>query len=82
MRHGKSSWQTPCQDKDRPLIQRGIDDANSVSIKSLNSLPDNFVIYSSSGRRASETAKIFANTVAYPLENIIFSDDLYTFDSN
>ena len=30
MRHGKSSWELNVSDKDRPLNQRGIDDAQKM----------------------------------------------------
>ncbi|TRX29773.1 histidine phosphatase family protein [Flavobacterium franklandianum] len=82
IRHAKSSWNIPCQDIKRPLMQRGIDDANLVAIDSLKYLPKNFVIYSSSAKRARQTAIIFAETILYPIESIIFTDDLYTFDEN
>ena len=31
IRHGKSSWDYPVSDKDRPLQERGINDAHLVS---------------------------------------------------
>lgn len=82
IRHAKSSWDKPWKDVDRPLEQRGIDDANLVAINCMKYLPSNFVINSSSAKRARETALIFAATILYPDENIIFRDDLYTFDEN
>ena len=82
IRHAKSSWNYPVQDIDRPLIQRGIDDAHLISMDYLKYLPSNFVIFSSSAIRASETAMIFSKTFLYPIDNIYFSDDLYTFDEN
>ena len=32
MRHGKSSWELNVSDKDRPLNQRGIDDAHKMGV--------------------------------------------------
>ncbi|QBN17302.1 SixA phosphatase family protein [Flavobacterium nackdongense] len=81
MRHAKSSWDAPVQDFDRTLEHRGIEDAHSVARYSLNYLPSSFVIYSSSAKRARETALIFAKTILYPAESIVFSDNLYTFDA-
>ncbi|HWS60105.1 MAG TPA: histidine phosphatase family protein [Flavobacterium sp.] len=82
IRHAKSSWEEPLQDFDRPLIQRGIDDAHLVANSSLKIIPFPPILFSSSARRARETAIIFSNTILYPLEKIFFRDDLYTFDEN
>lgn len=82
IRHAKSSWDIPCQDIERPLEQRGIDDAHLVASNCIKYLPSNFVILSSSAKRARETALIFASTILYPVESIVFRDDLYTFDEN
>ncbi len=82
IRHAKSSWDNPSQDIDRPLEQRGIDDAHLVAIDSIKYLPQNFVIYSSVAKRARETAMIFAKTILYSFESIVFIDELYTFDEN
>ena len=40
------------------------------------------MIWSSTASRASETALIFAQNISYPIENIIFKSDLYTFDGH
>lgn len=82
IRHAKSSWNYPLQDKDRPLEQRGRDDAYLVSSEGLKYLPSEFVMYSSSANRARETAMIFSKTFLYPVDSIYFRDDLYTFDEN
>lgn len=82
IRHAKSSWEFPCQDSDRPIVQRGIDDILLVAFDCANCLPSSYVIRSSSARRARETAMIFAKTILYPVESIVFSDNLYTFDEN
>ncbi len=82
IRHAKSSWDAPLNDVDRPLDHRGIKDAHLVSAKSTTYLPGKFQIFSSFAKRASETAMIFAQNFSYPLENIVFREDLYTFDEN
>lgn len=82
IRHAKSSWEAPLRDKDRPLTNRGILDAHSVAEKSITHLPKKFLIWSSTAKRASETAMIFTQTFSCPLESIILKDDLYTFDVN
>jgi phosphohistidine phosphatase len=82
MRHAKSAWDAPVQDFDRSLEQRGIEDAFLVANNCSKSLPSSFVIRSSSARRARETAIIFARTILYPIESLVFTDNLYTFDEN
>jgi phosphohistidine phosphatase len=67
VRHAKSSWDLPVQDFDRPLSNRGIQDAHLISSKVINYLPETFIIWSSAAKRAMETA-------------IIFKKELYTFD--
>ena len=82
IRHAKSSWNMPLKDIDRPLDQRGINDAHLVAMNCSKVIPSNFVVWSSSARRTQETAKIFASTILYPFESIVFKEELYTFDEN
>ena len=80
IRHAKSSWEAPLKDFDRPLMKRGILDAHDVSANISNFLPKTYIIWSSTAARASETALIFAQNISYPIEGIVYKDDLYTFD--
>ena len=80
VRHAKSSWEAPLQDVDRPLLHRGIVDAHLVSSAISNYIPNTFLLWSSIAKRASETALIFAQNISFPIENIIYKEDLYTFD--
>lgn len=82
VRHAKSSWAEPLLDKERPLTKRGIRDAQLVSSDFNNSIPETYVIWSSTAKRAAETAAIFAQNLSYPVECIIFNDDLYTFSED
>ena len=82
IRHAKSSWEAPLKDIDRPLEQRGIMDAHLVATNCLKYLPPTFVVWSSTAKRASDTALIFAQNLSFPIESIVFRDDLYTFDEN
>lgn len=82
VRHAKSSWDEPVSDKERKLTERGENDAALVSLKLVDFLNDNFVLFSSTARRAVETATIFASNFSFPLNEIIFKEDLYTFDEN
>jgi len=80
IRHAKSSWDAPLNDKERSLEQKGIKDALLVAKGSIGFIPAVFQIYSSSARRASETAILFAQVYSYSLDAILFLDELYTFD--
>ena len=80
IRHAKSSWNAPLKDFDRPLTSGGIADAHLVSSAVVNYLPKNFLLWSSAAKRASETAMIFAQNISFPVESIVFKDELYTFD--
>jgi phosphohistidine phosphatase len=80
IRHAKSSWDTPTIDKNRDLSIRGIKNAHLIAQEAHQYLPKTNLIWSSTAKRASETAIIFAQNLNWPLESILFKDELYTFD--
>lgn len=80
IRHAKSSWDSPSTDKKRPLASRGVSDAHLVSSHIATFLPKKSIIWSSTAKRAQDTATIFLQNMTLPLESIIFKDELYTFD--
>lgn len=80
VRHAKSSWEVPVHDKDRVLTTQGIKDAHLVSILARGFIPKTYSIWASTAKRATSTAILFAQNLAYPLECIVYKDDLYTFD--
>ncbi|MGG7035987.1 MAG: SixA phosphatase family protein [Flavobacterium sp.] len=82
IRHAKSSWEEAVEDKRRPLSERGIKDAQLVSSEIIQFLPKSFIVWCSPAKRTTETARIFLQKMFYSLDNIIFKDDLYTFDMN
>jgi phosphohistidine phosphatase len=82
IRHAKSCWNTPVNDRDRTLANRGIRDSHLVSAHFVDHLPKSFILYSSPAKRASETAIIFSQNISCPLECIVFIEELYTFDGN
>ena len=82
VRHAKSSWEVPVHDKDRGLTNQGMKDAHLISNEVKNLVPKTYLIFSSTAKRATNTALIFAQNFAYPLESIIYKEDLYTFDEN
>lgn len=82
IRHAKSSWDAPVHDKERVLAQRGVRDAHLMAQSISKYIPKLNLIWSSTAKRASETAIIFAQNQMWPLESIIFKDELYTFDAS
>nr|WP_315165609.1 histidine phosphatase family protein [uncultured Flavobacterium sp.] len=82
IRHAKSSWEAPLKDFDRPLMKNGIQDAHLVSSNISNFIPKTYLIWSSPAARAAETALIFAQNISYPVESIVYKNELYTFDEN
>ncbi len=80
IRHGKSSWDLSVIDKERPLANRGIKDAYLMSEEIQRYLPNSYLLWSSTAKRASETAKIFAQNLKCPDDLIVYKDSLYTFD--
>jgi len=80
IRHAKSSWELTSSDKERSLCNRGVDDALLVSSHIKSFLPKTSIIWSSTAKRARDTATIFLQNMTYPIESIIFKDELYTFE--
>lgn len=81
IRHGKSSWDMPIEDHERPLNNRGIKNSNVLFEKLQPHLPERFLIWSSTAKRAHDTAKIFNETLNIPQELTVLKPELYTFDS-
>ncbi|SNR52907.1 phosphohistidine phosphatase [Lutibacter agarilyticus] len=80
VRHAKSSWEYEgIKDIDRPLKQRGINDAYLISsvLNKKIATPDVFI--SSCANRALHTAMIFSYSFNYPLANLKISKSLYNF---
>jgi phosphohistidine phosphatase len=82
IRHGKSNWDVPFKDIDRPLDKKGMQDAHLVSTQIINYIPKTYILWSSVAKRASDTAMIFAQNLLAPIESIIFKKELYTFDES
>jgi len=82
VRHAKSSWELPVEDKERPLKSRGLKDAQIVAKRFLEL--ENFPkkIYTSPAKRALETCKIFMNLSKNEDLDMSIIDDLYDFNGN
>jgi len=80
VRHAKSSWEYEgVKDIDRPLKERGINDAYLISnvLQKKISTPDVFI--ASCANRALHTGMIFCYTFNFPLANLRISKSLFNF---
>lgn len=78
VRHAKSSWDdSSLHDFDRPLNERGKNDAPRMGkrLRKRNIIPD--LIISSSAKRARSTARRIAEALGYPNKEIQLTDTLY-----
>ena len=79
VRHAKSSWEFNLPDRERPLADRGIQDAILVG-QELNKLNlHNDKVYSSPAKRAFDTALLMVSELGLSTENIQIEEDLYDF---
>ena len=80
VRHAKSSWKyDSVKDIDRPLKERGINDAQMLSKLLAKEIRKPDVFVSSSANRALHTAVIFCENFGYPLSNLQIKRQLYSF---
>lgn len=77
IRHGKSSWNYNVSDRDRPLLERGINDAYLVA-SALNE-PIIDAVFSSPANRALHTCNIFLRVLNIPSSELRIYDELYDF---
>lgn len=82
IRHAKSSWDIPTDDFNRELLSKGIINANKIANLSSEHINTKSCIWSSSAKRAFETAKIFVKNWKIDTKSIQLKDELYTFDYN
>lgn len=78
VRHAKSVSYGYDQDFDRTLTERGEEDALRISIElqKMNIRPD--LVIASPAVRTTRTASIYARTLGYPREMILFIKKLYS----
>ncbi|MCF8714643.1 histidine phosphatase family protein [Joostella atrarenae] len=79
IRHGKSSWDFDVDDKDRPLKERGINDAILVSNHFNKELTPPDIVFSSPANRALHTCMIFMRQLEISMSKVIITDQLYDF---
>ncbi|MEM9076715.1 MAG: histidine phosphatase family protein [Bacteroidota bacterium] len=82
MRHGKSSWEYEVSDKDRPLKERGINDAHLVAKKfGASDHPIDFA-FSSPANRALHTSIIFLRNIGFDFNQFQVNHELYDFSGS
>ena len=81
MRHAKSDWHSHTADIDRPLNERGRQDALRMGeyLKQQNLVPDKMIV--SSAQRTLETASLLLDNLPFTEEDIIVDEALYLADS-
>jgi len=79
MRHGKSSWELQVSDVDRPLNQRGIDDAHRMGSFLASKNIEIDTAYTSPANRAAHTALIVTKEMDIPFYKLSVSNMLYDF---
>ncbi|CAM4260569.1 SixA phosphatase family protein [Zobellia nedashkovskayae] len=79
VRHGKSSWDYSVSDKDRPLQERGVNDALLVSSEFKSQTQKVDAIFSSPANRALHTCMIFVRQLNLPLSSVQIKNELYDF---
>lgn len=82
VRHGKSSWEYSVNDKDRPLKERGINDAHLVSTNFVTQDLKIDAIFSSPANRALHTCMIFLRQMHFNLEEFQVTRLLYDFSGD
>ncbi|MFK5973561.1 MAG: histidine phosphatase family protein [Flavobacteriaceae bacterium] len=82
VRHGKSSWEYPVSDKDRPLQERGINDALLVSNKFKLENIEIDAVFSSPANRALHTCMIFLRQLDFSFDKFQVANALYDFSGD
>ena len=82
VRHGKSSWEYQVSDKDRPLKERGINDAHLVGARFKSNASDLDAAFSSPACRALHTAMIVLREFDFPLDEFEVTNELYDFSGS
>jgi phosphohistidine phosphatase len=81
MRHAKSDWHSHTADIERPLNERGSQDAVRMGayLNEAGLVPNRMII--SSARRTQQTAELLLQNLSVPENNIIIDRQLYLADS-
>src|SRR5690242_18311036 len=78
LRHAAAERESPgLKDFDRPLSDRGLQEAPEAARRFATAAPIPDLLLSSPARRALETARIFARVLKYPLRRLATDKRLY-----
>lgn len=78
MRHAKSAWDNPAlSDHDRPLAERGLEDAPKMAKRLHKRGIQADLMISSTALRAKDTARFVAKELSYPKDKIILESNLF-----
>lgn len=78
LRHAKSCWDDPqLKDFERPLAKRGVNDVPLMAGRFLQRHEQVGCIICSPAIRAKSTAKLMADNIGYPEDDIISNSELY-----
>lgn len=78
IRHAKSDWDDPAlKDFDRPLNERGKNDAPRMALRLLDRNISIDAFIASPAKRARKTAELFAKAYGREKEEILFHESLY-----
>ncbi|MCG8415255.1 MAG: histidine phosphatase family protein [Pseudomonadales bacterium] len=78
LRHAKSSWDDPdLKDFERPLSDRGFRDAPNMGKRFVDDGNQLQCIITSPAMRAKTTAKLFAESIGFPADDIASNPELY-----
>lgn len=80
LRHAKSSWEWPVNDKDRPLQPKGMKAIAAVAQYWRDVFLSFEYIFTSPANRAMHTAMILAQEINFPLDKFQIDKRLYSFD--
>ncbi len=80
VRHAKSSWEFNLTDHERPLNDRGLNDAPRVAAYVASKMPKPDLIMSSDALRAKTTAFAFAKAYNISEDAIVLDYKLYDFE--
>ncbi|MFI2742903.1 SixA phosphatase family protein [Zhouia sp. PK063] len=83
VRHAKSSWDYQVSDRNRPLLERGISDAQLVAsfLSKNQTLFTHAKIFVSTANRALHTCTIFCETMNLAVSEVKITKELYEFSS-
>lgn len=79
VRHAKSSWDLPVNDKQRKLTPQGENAIKKVALLANEYVNNDFTIWSSTATRAKATALLFCDNASIDKNLIVLKEELYTF---